>query len=44
MEIESVMDIVSTKMTNTIATNVIKVFIIKKQDINLIAIFCIQLY
>ena len=39
----SVMDIVSTKRTNTIATNV-SVNCHKKKNMKLIAIFCIQFY
>ena len=39
-EIISVMDIVSTKMTDTMATNVS----INSKDIELIAIFCTQFY
>ena len=39
-EIISVMDIVSIKVINTIATNVT----VKKEDIKLIAIFCTQYY
>ena len=31
-------------MTNAIATNVPKIVIAKKQDVDLIAIFCIQFY
>ena len=40
-EIVSAIDIVSTKTTNTIATNVKKMFIATK-DIELVPIFCIQ--
>ena len=42
-EIVSAIDIVSTKTTNTIATNVKKMFIATK-DIELVPIFCIQFY
>ena len=41
-EVMSLMDMVSTKMTNTMATNVTKNCHNKKQDINLI--FCIEFY
>ena len=43
-EIITVMDIVSTKMTNIIATNVSITCPDKKLDIKLIAVFCIQFY
>ena len=40
----SVMDIVSTNMTNTKQQIWQRIVIVKKKNINLIAIFCIQFY